>query len=312
MSDLPELDKSSRSWRDFAYGAPDSVMKLWLDRGAAGWRMDVAPWVPDDFWREWRAAIKAHRPDALTIAETWFDAAKYFLGDSFDSTMNYIFRNTVLAYAAGGDARTLVPNLELIREHYPPQAFHALMNLLSSHDQARSLHVLGWHDDADAAQEALAKRRYRLALLFQMTYPGAPAVYYGDEVGVTGGDDPDNRRTYPWADLGGRPDEAMHAEFRRLIALRHALPVLRRGTLGAPLHLDEHVIVLPRRLGRDWALTATSNADVPRPVDLALPADAPTAWVDRLSGQRFQARDGRLSFDVPPQSGRVLVPDGPS
>jgi cyclomaltodextrinase len=80
----------------FAYGAPDSVMKLWLDRGASGWRMDVAPWVSDDFWREWRAAIKAHRPDALTVAETWFDASKYFLGDMFDSTMNYIFRNAVL------------------------------------------------------------------------------------------------------------------------------------------------------------------------------------------------------------------------
>jgi cyclomaltodextrinase len=110
------------------------VMKVWLDRGAAGWRMDVAPWVPDDFWREWRAAIKAHRPDAITIAETWFDSAKYFLGDSFDSTMNYIFRNALLEYAAGGDAALLYRNIESIREAYPPPAFHALMNLLSTHD----------------------------------------------------------------------------------------------------------------------------------------------------------------------------------
>ncbi len=194
--DLPELDKNSRAWRDFAYGAPDSVMKLWLDRGASGWRMDVAPWVPDDFWREWRAAIKAHKPDALTVAETWFDASKYFLGDMFDSTMNYVFRNAVLAYAAGGKAPDLAEQLEHLREAYPPQAHFALMNLLSSHDQARALHHFGWQSDADSpATVARAKARLKLAVFFQMTYPGAPAVYYGDEVGVTGGEDPYNRAT---------------------------------------------------------------------------------------------------------------------
>lgn len=307
VSSLPELDKGSRSFRDFAYGAPDSVMKLWLDRGAAGWRMDVAPWVPDDFWAEWRAAIKAHRPDAITIAETWFDAAKHFLGDAFDSTMNYIFRNAVLDYAGGGDARKLVPQLELMREHYPPQAFHALMNLLSSHDQARSLHVLGWHDDADAVQERRAKARYRLALFFQMTYPGAPAVYYGDEVGLNGGDDPDNRRPYPWADEGGRPDLALRAEVQRLIALRHALPLLRRGTLGAPLHVDAHVVVVPRTLGAEQAITASNNDAAPRRVEV--PA-ADGEWLDRLSGERFTARGGRLAFEVPGQWGRVLVKGG--
>jgi glycosidase len=307
VTDLPELDKSSRAWRDFAYGAPDSVMKLWLDRGAAGWRMDVAPWVPDDFWREWRAAIKAHRPDAITIAETWFDAAKYFLGDSFDSTMNYIFRNTVLAYAAGGDARRLVHNLELMREHYPPQAFHALMNLLSSHYQARSLHVLGWHDERNPAQERLAKDRFRLALFFQMTYPGAPAVYYGDEVGVTGGDDPDNRRTYPWADQGGQPDLVLEAEVKRLIRLRHELPVLRRGELGAPLLVDANVMVLPRRLGKVMAITASNNAPETRTVTVAVPADAPGAFVDAVDGRPVPLRDGHLLIDLPPHGGQVLI-----
>jgi glycosidase len=306
VTDLPELDKASPAWRDFAYRAPDSVSKRWLDAGAAGWRMDVAPWVPDDFWREWRATVKAQKPDAITIAETWFDAAKFFLGDTFDSTMNYIFRNTALAYAAGGDARQLIGNLELMREHYPPPAFHALMNLLSSHDQARSLHVLGWHDDADPAQERLAKARYRVALLLQMSYPGAPAVYYGDEVGLSGGDDPDNRRPFPWADLGGRPDETMHAEFRRLIALRQAMPILRRGTLGAPLHVDAHVIVLPRRLGPQLAIVATNNADSAQTITLALPPDADGRFVDRLGGAVVEAEAGRLTLTVPPRWGLVL------
>lgn len=308
VADLPELDKSSPAWRDFAYRAPDSVTRRWLDAGASGWRMDVAPWVPDDFWREWRAVVKAQRPDAITIAETWFDAAKFFLGDSFDSTMNYIFRNTALAWAAGGDARELVGNLELMREHYPPQALHASMNLLSSHDVPRALHELGWHDDADAAQAREAKARFRAALLLQMTWPGAPAVFYGDEVGLTGGADPQNRRPYPWADRGGHPDLALRATVKRLIALRHAMPVLRRGTLEAPLHVDAHVMAWPRRLGDTLAITVHSNDTAVRQVELVLPAGTRAVeLVDRLDGDRaWPVHDGRVRLQVPPRWGMVL------
>lgn len=309
VNDLPELNKNSASWRNFAYRDRDSVMKLWLDRGAAGWRMDVAPWVPDDFWREWRAAIKAHRPDALTIAETWFDASKYFLGDSFDSTMNYIFRNTVLDYAAGGDARKLYANIELMREAYPPQAFYALMNLLSTHDQARALHHFGYHDDGDQAKLAEAKQRLRLAVFFQMVFPGAPSIYYGDEVGLAGGDDPYNRASYPWADEGGKPDLALLADFKRLTALRHATPVLRHGSIGAPLHIDAHVVVLARQDGRQWAITATNNAPQARTVRLRLPAGlAQTGKLrDALGGAELTVRAGELELSVPPLSGRVLL-----
>lgn len=313
VRDLPELDKASPAWRAFAYGNRDSVMKVWLDRGAAGWRMDVAPWVPDDFWREWRAAIKAHRPDAITIAETWFDSAKYFLGDSFDSTMNYIFRNALLEYAAGGDAALLYRNIESIREAYPPPAFHALMNLLSTHDQARSLHVLGWTPEATPEAIALAKRRFRMALLFQMSFPGAPAVYYGDEVGVTGGDDPFNRATYPWADQGGKPDLDLRAYVKKLIALRHAEPVLRRGTLDAPLFADANTIVLLRRLGERWAITATHNADMPRTLTLPLPAGAPASgWADALGGTPAAVANGQLTLQLPALGGVVLLASSPA
>jgi glycosidase len=323
VTDLPELNKDSADFRRFAYGAPDSVMKRWLDRGAAGWRMDVVPWIPDDFWREWRREIKQHRPDALTIAEAWFDSSKYLLGDSFDSAMNYIFRNTVLAFVAGGNAAQLYPNLELIREAYPPPAFQALMNLLSSHDQARSLHVLGWQDDAshdaakaDAATVALAKQRFRLALFFQLTYPGAPAIYYGDEVGMTGGDDPYNRGPYPWADQGGHPDLLLRADVKRLTALRHHHPVLRRGELLAPLLLDDSAIVLARRLAADtgspateaWALIASHNGLAPRTLSFPLPQQAlGREFVDALSGAAAVVDQGRITLTLPALSGAVFI-----
>jgi cyclomaltodextrinase / maltogenic alpha-amylase / neopullulanase len=325
VGDLPELNKASKAFRKFAFEDANSVMKLWLDRGASGWRMDVAPWVPDDFWRAWRKEVKTHRPDAITIAETWFDASKYFLGDMFDSTMNYVLRNALLDYAGGGDAADLVRHIEHLREAYPPQALYALMNLLSSHDQARALHVLGWNDaNAAPATVAMAKQRLRLATFFLMTHPGAPTVYYGDEVGVTGGDDPFNRATYPWADKGGQPDEALLADFKKLSQLRRDHPVLRRGSNQAPLFVDKNVVVLARKLGEgaqaQWALTATNNASQPRTVTVKLPAEANASantsagkvaganvWTDPLGGPAVTALEGTLSFEVPALFGRVLL-----
>ncbi|MDE2371861.1 MAG: hypothetical protein KGN16_23030 [Burkholderiales bacterium] len=304
--DLPEFDKSNPAVRGFFYADADSITRLWLGRGAAGWRMDVVPWIPDDFWRAWRRVVKATKPDALTLAETWFDASKYFTGDMFDSTMNYVFRNAVLDYAGGGKAGKMVANLEHLREAYPQPALYALMNLLSSHDVARSLYVLGWH--GDTGDEALAKRRMRLAVFLQMIWPGAPMVYYGDEVGMTGGDDPYNRGPYPWPDLGGHPDLALRAEFKRLIAMRRDHPVLRRGSLAAPLHVDDAVVVWWRRLGSVCALTAVNNGDAPRRVAVDLPASCRArGFVDGLDGGAVAANGRRVEFDVPALAGRFLV-----
>jgi glycosidase/predicted alpha/beta superfamily hydrolase len=311
--DLPELNKASPSFREFAVGAADSVMNQWLDRGAAGWRMDVAPWVPDDFWRAWRAAVKQRHPDALTIAETQFEASKFFLGDEFDSTMNYVFRNAVQDYANGADARVAYRSIELMRDLYPPQAFYAAMNLLSTHDSARALYEFGWHNEHDDAETvARAKQRLRLAAFFQMTFPGAPAVFYGDEVGVTGGEDPFNRVTYPWADLGGKPDNELLADYKKLIKLRNDNPVLRHGSIEAPAHLDEHVIVLPRRDGDRVAIVATNNDAAAHDVNVALPdALASVTFNDALGGPSVRADGRTLALRVPPMFGSVLLAQVP-
>jgi len=306
--DLPELDKSAPGWRAFAYGAPDSIMKRWLDRGASGWRMDVAPWIPDDFWREWRSAVKGHRADALAVCETQFEASKFLLGDEFDATMNYVFRNAVEAYANGSDARVVYRNLELLRETYPRQALFAMMNLLSTHDSPRALYDFGWRDaHDDAATVARAKQRLRLAAFFQMTYPGAPTVFYGDEVGVTGGEDPFNRVTYPWPDRGGRPDLQLRETFRRLIALRNAHAVLRHGSLDAPLYIDEHVIVLLRQDGANQAVTALNNDALAHAVTVTLPQPLHDAtFADGLSKARVRAHGATLTFTVQARDGRAL------
>ena len=306
VADLPELDKSSKSWRQFAYGDKNSVTRKWLQMGASGWRMDVAPWVPDDFWREWRKAVKQTQPEAVTIAETWFDASKYFLGDTFDATMNYVLRNAILDFANGSDARILVANLEHLREAYPPQAFHALMNLLSSHDQARALHVLGGSLEATPEVLRKAKQKLKLATLVQMTLPGSPTVYYGDEVGLSGGDDPYNRMPYPWADQGGQPDMALRQDFQSLLKLRHDKKVLRRGALTAPLLSTQHVVVLARQWERDFALIAVNNSEQVQTHTFELPAELRGKEGAVWWGQGDVKRQGsQMTITLPPMSGGV-------
>ncbi|WP_409421289.1 alpha-amylase family glycosyl hydrolase [Pseudaeromonas sp. ZJS20] len=305
LAELVETD----DYKAFAYGNDDSVTKYWLDQGLSGWRMDVAPWVSDEFWRGWYSAVKTKDSDAVTVAETWFDASKFLLGDEFDATMNYIFHDAVLDFANGSDASTVYRNLEMVREHYPPQALHALMNLLSSHDVARALYNLGDEgSDTDAATVATAKQRFLLATLFQMTYPGAPSIYYGDEVGVTGGADPMNRGTYPWADQGGSPDTAMLAEMKSLIALRNDNAILRQGTLSAPLYSDEHVLVLLRELDDQKALVVLNNADTAQSLTLSLDSALAGTYQDLLGGDGVTvAADGSVSLTVPALYGQVLL-----
>jgi glycosidase len=271
--------------------------------------MDVAPWVPDDFWREWRKAVKAADPEAITIAETWFDASKHLSGDMFDSTMNYIFRNAVIDYVKGGSAKAMMANLELIREVYPVEAQFALMNLLSSHDVARTLHVLGYEDEKTSpARIAEAKQRFKLAVFLQMTHPGSPAIYYGDEVGVTGGDDPYNRGPFPWADLGGKPDEAMHAYFKQLTSMRNQHAVLRHGEAIAPLFVDEQVVVMARRLGSTWALVALNNAGTDKAVRVAVPAMAQSVrWKPLLEATPLKVVDGQLVLNIPALQGAAWM-----
>ena len=196
-----------------------------------------------------------------------------------------------------------------MRENYPPQAFYALMNLLSTHDAARALYKFGYTSDTtDAAVIAQAKQRVKLAALFQMSYPGAPAIFYGDEVGVTGGEDPFNRGTYPWADVGGKPDTDLLAAYKRLIKMRKDYPILRQGSLSAPLYSDANVVVLLRELNGQKALVMLNNGTTEKALSLALPAILAGSYQDVLTSSGFTvAEDGSLSLTVPALYGRVLI-----
>jgi len=260
--------RESDSYKEFAYRGSNSVTRYWLKQGAAGWRMDVVPWKSDDFWREWRKAVKETDREAFTIAEVWFDASWYFLGDMFDSTMNYIFRSAMIQVGLGRDLSLPLEALEMMRENYPPQVFYRLMNLISSHDLPRMLHELGYTRYGQEGYETI-KKRFQMVVAFQFAFPGAPTIYYGDEIGMKGGADPMNRGPYPWPDTGAPyGDPSLIPFFQRLGKLRQTLPVLSQGDLSYE-HVGTHTLVMKRSLGTNVFYFVMNNGTARETIQLS-------------------------------------------
>jgi glycosidase len=284
---IPVLNKSNPDVKSYFVSGDDSISKLWLDRGAAGWRLDVMgdPSFPASYWNDFRQVVKTDKPDALIIGELWqkdTTLLRFLRGDRADSTMNYRLRDAVLGFLAppGFDAKgfadsthqlspsEFVGRLASMREDYPDAAYYSLMNLLDSHDTARLLWDLtpGGNNRTDREQNAAnvdkGKQRLHVASLIQFALPGAPTVYYGDEVGVTGADDPDDRRTYPWADTGGNPDTSLLTHYKALTALRKSVPALVSGDFKVLLADDAaNSVAFGRKTGTDAAVVAVNRDD---------------------------------------------------
>lgn len=245
--DLPDVNEKSPEYRELICGQ-DGVVRKWLRAGARGWRLDVADELSDGFIEDIKAAMVAERPDGALVGEVWEDASnkmaygklrQYFEGTELDGTMNYPLRTALLAFVRNQiGAPEMAARLEQLRENYPRDAFFSCLNLLGSHDRERLFTMLGDAPDPDTLSEeeraafrldeghaSLAMSRLWLTVLLQMTLPGVPCVYYGDERGMEGFRDPYNRAAFPWD--GGRMDCA--TVFRNAIAVRKALPVLTAG-----------------------------------------------------------------------------------
>lgn len=297
---------------DYIYKAEDSVAKQWIDWGADGWRLDVANEVDTVFWNDFREEMKAHNSETLILGEIWDDASKYFVGDQYDSVMNYRIRGALIDYLKNGNAERLNDTLMAVYEDYPKEAFYALMNLMGSHDVARAIYILGGGSDTAERAEFgtydmnLGKQRLKLAALFEFGYPGAPTIYYGDEAGVTGTKDPDCRRTYPW----GNEDESLVSFYEGIGAVReNNKDLLSHGDLTT-LYSQDKIYVYGRTYNDEHAIVAINPTEIEATVtvDLKEFTGNGTDFVDGLDSKyKVTVKDGKAIITIPAMTGRMLI-----
>ncbi len=328
---LPNVNELEPSYLDFIARGPDSVVRHWLRLGAAGWRLDVADELPDAFIRELRRAAKETDDEAVLIGEVWEDASRkvsygelrgYFRGDELDAATNYPFRRAALDFLLGReDAAATAAVLYSLYENYPRENFYAALNLIGSHDVPRILTLLGGYEEPAGLpysqqrrqrlgerERELAVRRLKLLALWQMTFPGVPCVYYGDEAGLEGYTEPLNRRPFPW----GRQDAALTAWYKRVIGLRNAHPVLRSGE-WRPLAPHPDVFGFIRWAeGTDTiAVVLVNRSETAVKVEVDLGGRYRGLLFDALADEaEAPAGEGCLAVTIPPLGGRLLIGGG--
>ncbi len=292
---LPKLNTGCSEVCDYLL----HVTRYWLEQGVDGWRLDV-PWkVPMDFWQRFRQAALAANADAYLVAEEWRSAAPWQCGDTVHGVMNYRLRNAILDFCAWDhmDAEDFDFELAQLRqEHGPVAPYH--LTLLSSHDTPRILTLCN-HDIG----------RMIAAVVFQMTYIGIPMVYYGDEIGMVGDNDPLCRAGMIWDST--RQNQRILDTHRALIRLRRAHPALVDGTFET-LHVFNGVYAYRRTLGMDCVIVVLNPRDARSHYRIPVgywPDRPPKVWHEHLTQQTFTIQDDVLTFEVlPAQSAFVFTP----
>lgn len=231
---LPKLNIDEPAVREYLW----SVAEHWLRFGIDGWRLDVPGEIQDPaFWAEFRRRCRAINPEAYIVGEIWDVAPDWTSNERFDALMNYPLAEAIIGFVAGEslnepllrshheygrtertDGPGFAARLEELLSAYDPDVTSVQLNLMDSHDSPRLASLLG--GDRAAIE---------LAVLLQATLPGAPCLYYGGEIGLRGGLDPDCRRAFPWDE--SRWDHELLAFVRAAFAARHAEPLLRHGEL---------------------------------------------------------------------------------
>lgn len=336
---LPNVDEMEPSYQKFIITDEDSVIKYWMKQGAKGWRLDVVDELPDEFVKKLRVAMKQVDPQSVLIGEVWEDASnkvsygkprEYLLGEELDSVMNYPFRRIWLDFLMGlQDARATHSQLMSLYENYPLQHFYATMNLIGSHDEVRALTILSGAPPEDtltpeekvnykltAEQQRLGIARLKLLSLIQMTFPGVPCIYYGDEAGLFGYRDPLNRATYPW----GKENQELLQWYRKIIALRNTHPVLQtggwqmlqaQGSLLAYQRVIEggqDVFGCPRKNQRALIIV---NSHPERSTGLSIGLGSGGPLRDLLQdGQTYTLQEGHLDMALGPLEGKLLIDEG--
>lgn len=306
---VPDLNKSNKDYRALVFGK-NGVVEKWQKLGADGWRLDVVDELPIDFVNLLIKKIKSVNKDALVIGEVWEDASTkvsygelrpYLLGDQLDGTMNYPFMNAIIAYVRDGDEKFFKDTVQSILENYPKETVYCLMNSLGTHDTVRIINALsdvrahGWSKThklgyklPDSEYEKAKKKLY-LASVLQFTLPGIPSIFYGDEAGLQGFDDPINRRPYPW----GSEDKEILAHYKKLGRIRRENRAVFSGGFNMR---DENGLVAYERASGDDEILIAVNAG----------ADDKTLFISKEYTSLYNNKEYKDVVDVPGGSFVIL------
>jgi len=304
---LPKFNTNSPAAREFLF----DVAEHWIKFGADGWRLDVAEEIDDDsFWQEFRKRVRKINPEAYIVAEIWHESQRWLQGDQFDAIMNYDVTKPALAFFAGKhldlkvlhqqanyhgiqqaiDAHEFANRIDHNLGLYKRDITYSQLNLLDSHDTPRFLSCVS----GDTAS-------LKLAWLFMFTYPGAPCIYYGDEIGVDGEHDPFCRKSFPWDE--NKWNKGLLGYAKEVIALRTKNPAMRRGDFKR-LWSANGVYAFSRSFEGKTFIVALNVSESPQQVEVTNEAKKSPKPVfgeaSEISG------DGKLKFTVPAQSGVVL------
>lgn len=310
---LPTFNTDNNQVRSFLF----DVAKHWIEMGVDGWRLDVPFEIKDEsFWRQFRTATKFPNKDAYLVGEIPSEAQEWLQGDMFDGVMNYQFTAACVSFFGKGrrdeymisgimglpdvpelDAPGFADRCKELLEIYPKQNALAQLNLMDSHDMPRFLSMVSGDT-----------RAFRLATLFQMTYPGAPCVYYGNEIGMKGGRDPDNRAPFQWDQSHWNHD--LRNDFKKFIQIRRENRVLRTGEyvivhaegrhLAFLRHLeDQRMLVVINAGDGNWELNIETGNYI----------DDGTLLKDLVGGGEAQLVDGHLrNWNLAPWEGAIFKP----
>jgi neopullulanase len=271
---LPKLNTNTPAVREFLFG----VAEHWIRFGIDGWRLDVPAEIDDDaFWQEFRRRVRAINPEAYIVGEIWHEASRWLQGDQFDAVMNYLVTAAVMSFCGGSNVDMNIVNqagglrghiqpgmnapqfadeIDRLTNLYSPEITRSQLNLFDSHDMPRFVTCV--RDDVHSLQ---------LAMLFMFAYPGAPCLFYGDEIGLTGGHDPDCRKSFPWD--ASRWNHDLLNYTKAIIALRKEHVTLRRGAYQR-LYAEEHIFAFARKMEERSLVIVLNAGDVSKRVDFSV------------------------------------------
>ena len=300
FSNMPNVDELNPSYLDYIIRNNNSIIEKWLKLGASGWRLDVADELPDEFIKILKKKLKEVKAEGVLIGEVWEDASnkysynrrrEYLFGSELDSVTNYPLRQIILDLVRNyiGN-RYFIKKYMSLKENYPKEYFYSTMNILGNHDTERVLTILNNNISL-----------LKLAVVIQMTLPGVPLIYYGDEAGLTGGKDPYNRKAYPW----GKENKDILNFYTKISNIRASEEALKSGEIKF-LDFNNEVLGYERLIGNEKIVVVVNTMEKKENISLYDVNDGNTV-IDLMSNdKKYEVKNSQIEIELKSHEYKIL------